>query len=342
MVAYNLISFGFIFVLYAIVKAMPREATLAFPHYALTLVFFLYQGTVFASYKTLFYWEETVEIPVALLGLIVIGYGFPYITWKWLAYPGTPEASEEQTDSGEEPARAQWYASRVDILFSPQGQWTPPAIAKRFGFFFDDFTENARYFRLIIFAFFHLIGLVAAFQATAGSVQCVVQTVTCAALCFTMSGVFAFLRPMRWKCLSFSLSGVLIIQGVVFLCVDFGPQYSEILSYCFAIGMVLHIALWVSTKVQGYYIHDKTPPPFITWLRTAYSPALPINQEQVYDGHVSSSSSRLSSSRSLNTAGDVPVYDGETRHEEDPLRGAREESSSRRKGREDRVRRYLR
>jgi len=251
------------------------EASLGLPHYALTLVFFLlYQGTVFASYKTLFSWEDAVEIPVALLGLIVIGYGFPYVTWKWLiSNRGPPEASEEQT--------AHWRANRTSILFSPQGHWTPPAIAKRFGFFFDDFTERAWYFRLILLAFFHAIGVVAAFQATAGSVQCVVQTVICATLCFMMSGVYAFFRPMRWKCLSFSLCVIFFIQGAVFLAVDSGPQYSEILSFCFSISCLFHIALWVSTKFQGYRIHDKTPPTLcsiivskITKPMTVHSPLL--------------------------------------------------------------------
>jgi len=197
---------------------------------------------------------------VALVGLFVIGCGFPYITWKWLlSNRGPPEASEEQTAPGE-PECVYWRANRTSILFSPQGQWTPPAIAKRYGFFFDDFTERAWHFRLILLAFFHAIGVVAAFQATAGSVQCVVQTVTCATLCFMMSGVYAFFRPMRWTCLSFSLCVIFFIQGIVFLAMDSGPQLSEILSFFFSIGCLFHIALWVSTKFQGYRIHDKTPP----------------------------------------------------------------------------------
>jgi len=282
MVAYNLISFGVTYILYAIVKAKNMEDTLGLPHYALTLVFFLYQGTVFASYKTLFSfpfykmhfsWEEAVEIPVALLGLIVIGYGFPYMTWKWLlSNRGTAEPSEEQPTVGQ-PARAKWHASRMTIVFSPQGQWTPPDIAKRFGFFFDDFTERAWYFRLILFVFFHVISLVAAIQATSGSAQCAIQTGLCAILCFTMSGVFAFLRPMRWTCLSFSWSITSLTQGVVFLVVAFAPQYSEILSFSFSVVCVFHCALWGSTIVQGYSIHDKEVPTIVKMccLSGAYS-----------------------------------------------------------------------
>jgi len=251
------------------------EETLRLPHNALTLVFFIYQGTVFASYKTLLSWEEAVEIPVALVGLIMIGYGFPYVTWKWLSYRSTPEASEEQTAPGDS-ARAQWHANSMTTFFSPQGQWTPPAIAKRFGFFFDDFTESASYFRLILFAFSHVIGLVAAIQATPESVQCVIQTAICAILCLAMSSVFAFLRPMRWTCLSYSMSAILFIQGILFFATAFAPQHSEILSFCFLIVCLFYCALWVLTEIRGYYIHDTPPPALISFISAKFASRKPM------------------------------------------------------------------
>jgi len=64
---------------------MNMEVTLGLPHYALTLLFFSLPGHGFFS------WEEAVDVLVALVGLLVIGYGFPYMTWKWLMYRGTPE-----------------------------------------------------------------------------------------------------------------------------------------------------------------------------------------------------------------------------------------------------------
>ena len=124
MVLHNMVLLGFTAGLYLGVKTVNLDVTLGFPHIALALGFFVYQGTVSLSYRTLFTSKSFLEIPIALVALLIVGYGFPYVTWKWITHRGAPEVTDQQREAGHR-TRARWHPNGLTVWFSPQGIWIP-------------------------------------------------------------------------------------------------------------------------------------------------------------------------------------------------------------------------
>jgi len=213
MVLWNLILLASLFLLhYLLVKGITRvrgseertRVLLMYPHCTLTSAMLLYQGTTFAAYKSLMLGQFTY-FTVTIFSVVVISGGLPWYIWFW---------------NRKRASLVTWTPNTLPNRFAPAGLWGPDDAIAQYAFFFYEFRETQRMFKVKQVLFAHAIALTASVE-THSVDACHAQTGICVALVAAMVFLYVKDRPMRWSVLNYTRVGILLAQMVQLLMASF-------------------------------------------------------------------------------------------------------------------------
>ena len=198
MILWNMVLLGVLCGTHFVISRVPYlqkwKQWLMHPYLSLTVASLLYQGSTFAAYMSIFQ-GEVVYLPLTL-ATIGMSIGLPIWIWRWLQM-----------------TTLAWYENHKSMVWAPQGVWEPAFLVSTHGMIFDEFNDKGRWFKVVVFAYGHLIALTTSVMPTS-TIGCQIQIAAYVIFILAMTITYVHFRPLRWQILNWSRCTTLLLQAI--------------------------------------------------------------------------------------------------------------------------------